>query len=268
MIMNKLNINSIKKQAVLKTLELFNDPKYISLITRNGLYLPTDEALLKYLNLMHGEMNQTITLTIDRSQYDKDGLISDLKIKLKEYNNGILTFTDSYIFNTINTFKIDGLVNDYCLLFFWYLFNKELLDVITITNSAMKKKKQTTYKWETNPEDELPDLYTLMKDKHKLIAPETTLDQFRAIFTGQDTEIIIPVKWHEDNASELIYFDKSICELLYKTSRANFVRMAACFVKPDGQRFEGSFKELKNTIEINLSDEKQKIIDSIISNFT
>lgn len=50
------------------------------------------------------------------------------------------------------------------------------------------------------------ELYSLMLNKYKLIAPETTLEQFKAVFTGQPIESINPIKWHQDNASELLYF--------------------------------------------------------------
>jgi len=49
-----------------------------------------------------------------------------------------------------------------------------------------------------------------MIDKYKLIAPETTLEQFKATFTGQPIESINPIKWHQDNASELLYFNEAI----------------------------------------------------------
>lgn len=45
-----------------------------------------------------------------------------------------------------------------------------------------------------------------MIDNYKLIAPETTCEQFKAVFTGQAIESINPIKWHQDNASELLYF--------------------------------------------------------------
>jgi hypothetical protein len=43
--------------------------------------------------------------------------------------------------------------------------------------------------------------------------------------------------------------------------------MTACFVKPDGKPFTASFKELKQTLSINLSQDKQKAIDELVNNF-
>jgi hypothetical protein len=49
-----------------------------------------------------------------------------------------------------------------------------------------------------------------MIKKYKLIAPDTTLEQFTAIFTGQPVESITAIKWHQYNASEVLYFNEAI----------------------------------------------------------
>lgn len=72
-----------------------------------------------------------------------------------------------------------------------------------------RKQKKTTYVWQSNPNKELPDLYRLMIDKYKLIAPETTAEQFKAIFTGQSIESIKPIKWTDSNRL-LAYFLDSV----------------------------------------------------------
>ena len=48
-----------------------------------------------------------------------------------------------------------------------------------------------------------------MIDKYKLIAPETTLEQFTATFTGQPIESIEPIKWIKSNRL-LAYFLESV----------------------------------------------------------
>ncbi|MBK9255699.1 MAG: hypothetical protein IPM42_09455 [Saprospiraceae bacterium] len=127
------------------------------------------------------------------------------------------------------------------------------------------KGKQISYVWQTNPDKEIPELYSLMKDTYKLIDPQTNLKQFTAVFTGQDIENINPIKWHDDIVSELIYFDLLICQFLYPDiNRSNFQRMKSCFVKPDGQKFEANFKELKYNIEINLNPDKIEQLDLLI----
>lgn len=133
-----------------------------------------------------------------------------------------------------------------------------------------KQQKKTSYVWENNPDKELPELYNLMINEYKLIAPETTYKQFKAVFTGQPIDKIEPVKWHQDNASELLYFIDRLEQLnniVHNPKRADYQRMTACFVKPDGKQFNAVWKSLKTDIEINLSQDKQKAIYDLVSNF-
>ena len=129
-----------------------------------------------------------------------------------------------------------------------------------------KQQKKTSYVWQSNPNKELPELYSLMINKYKLIAPETTPEQFKAIFTGQTIENINPIKWHQDNASELLYFNEAIKNKVNNVWHI-YQRLAACFVKPDGMQFNAVWKSLKTNIEINLSPDKQKAIDELVRNF-
>ena len=134
------------------------------------------------------------------------------------------------------------------------------------TRKPPKQQKKTSYVWQGNPDKELPELYSLMLNKYKLIAPETTLEQFKAVFTGQAIESINPIKWHQDNASELLYFNKAIQAKVDNVWHI-YQRLAACFVKPDGKPFNAVWKSLKTEIEINLSPDKQKAIDELVKNF-
>lgn len=68
-----------------------------------------------------------------------------------------------------------------------------------------KQQKRTTYQWQGNADKELPELYSLMINKHKLIASDTTLEQFTAIFTGHPIKNIKPIKWLNSNRL-LAYF--------------------------------------------------------------
>ena len=134
-----------------------------------------------------------------------------------------------------------------------------------------KKGKMTSYLWQNNPDKELSELYNLMIDKYKLIAPETTPEQFKAVFTGQPIdEDFEPIRWHQDNASELLYFIDRLEQsnnIEHNPKRADYQRLTACFFKPNGQPFEAHMKSLKTNIEINLSPDKQKAIDELVSNF-
>jgi hypothetical protein len=131
-------------------------------------------------------------------------------------------------------------------------------------------QKKTSYVWQTKPDQELPELFGLMINKYKLIAPETTLEQFTAVFTGQAIESINPIRWHQDNASELLYFIGRLEEtdnVVHNPKRADYQKMTTCFVKPDGKPFTANWKQINQTININLSPEKQKAIDELVSTF-
>lgn len=130
-----------------------------------------------------------------------------------------------------------------------------------------KQQKKTSYMWKANPDKELPELYSLMIDKYKLIASESTYDQFKAVFTGQPIDDSFePIRWHQNNASELLYFNEAIKKKVDNVWNI-YQRMAACFVKPDGKPFKAVWKSLKTNIDINLSPDKQKTIDELVSDF-
>jgi len=139
-----------------------------------------------------------------------------------------------------------------------------------LLTKGTKQQQKTSYVWQSNPDKELPELYKLMIDKYKLIAPETTYEQFKAVFTGQAIESINPIKWHQDNASELLYFIDRLQKtnnIVHNPKKADYQKMTACFVKPDGKSFNAAWKSLKTNLEINLSSDKQKAIDELVSNF-
>jgi len=75
-----------------------------------------------------------------------------------------------------------------------------ITDVINFNNwntqKRPKKQTNTSYIWQGNPDNELPELYSLLTNEYKLISPETTLEQFIAIFSGQPIEDIKPIQWN------------------------------------------------------------------------
>ncbi|WP_335637058.1 hypothetical protein [Maribacter arcticus] len=151
-----------------------------------------------------------------------------------------------------------------------YLFNEMDYHKNRPVKKQIKQQKRTSYVWQNNPDKELPELYKLMVNKYKLIASDTTIEQFKVIFAGKPIETINPIKWHQDNASELLYFIDRLEQsnnIVYNSKRADYQKLKACFVKPDGKQFNVVWKSLKTNIEINLSPEKQKAIDELISNF-
>lgn len=142
------------------------------------------------------------------------------------------------------------------------------LKIKEIENSSSQSKAQNkiSYVWQNNPDTELPKLHNLMVNKYNLIASETTYDQFEAVFIGQPIESIIPIKWHQDNASELLYFDESIKNKVDNVWQI-YKRLESCFVKPDGKPFGVAWKTLKQQIDF-LSKDKQKTIDELVKNFS
>lgn len=133
-----------------------------------------------------------------------------------------------------------------------------------------KQQKTTSYVWQNNPDKELPELYSLMIKKYKLIASETTPEQFIAVFTGQAIDDSFePIRWHQDNASELLYFIDRLEQsnnIEHNPKRADYQKLKACFVKPGGNQFNEALKTLKQQIQF-ISPDKQKAIDELVSNF-
>ena len=71
-----------------------------------------------------------------------------------------------------------------------------------------------------------------MIDKYKLIASDTTLDQFKAIFTGQAVDTIIPIEWLSKK-NLLAYFIEKLYDKkkLLKYINTNIWSIASlCFV--------------------------------------
>jgi hypothetical protein len=139
-------------------------------------------------------------------------------------------------------------------------------------NSSIDKNSIIkSYVWQSHPDNELPELHRLMIDKYRLIESETTYEQFKSVFTGQQIDDSFnPIKWHQDNASELLYFIIKLEQtdnIVHNRKRADYQKLEACFVKPDGNQFKAAWKSLKTNIEINLSPDKQSAIDELVKNF-
>lgn len=129
-----------------------------------------------------------------------------------------------------------------------------------------KSKIEISYVWKVDPDKELPKLYSKMIDEHKLIASDTTYEQFKAIFTGQPIgKTFEPVRWHDNTASELLYFNEAIKNKVNVVWKI-YERLTACFVRPNGEKFNAAWKSLKTNIEINLSLDKREAIDELVKN--
>lgn len=153
----------------------------------------------------------------------------------------------------------------------WIDFKIQEIEEIELIQESYKKVKMTSYVWQNNPDKELPELYNWMVNELKLIASETSYEQFKAVFSRQSIdESFEPIRWHQNNSSELLYFIGRLEQsnnIEHNPKRADYKKLKACFVKPDGSQFEVVWKSLKTNIEINLSPDKQKAIDELVSHF-
>lgn len=130
-----------------------------------------------------------------------------------------------------------------------------------IARPAFKPKILISYKAEKYS---LSKLFKLIKGN--LIDKNTAYVNFKEIFTGYSVNEISPLKWHDGNASELLYFITQLMELGFipMERRLNYQRLKTCFVKYNGASFIENFKELKQSLEISLSPEKKLFIDKIL----
>lgn len=79
-----------------------------------------------------------------------------------------------------------------------------------IQNSKARDKNKTkqlsSYKWESNPKKELPELYKIMEGQ--FIDMTTTFEEFESIFTKQPIESIRPLKWIASNRLLAYFLDQ------------------------------------------------------------
>jgi len=148
---------------------------------------------------------------------------------------------------------------------------------IAVINRKLSKEKpkrketKISYNWLINPDTELKELFELMTNKYKLIASDTSYEAFEAIFSACPIdEHFNPIKWHDNNASELLYFIHNLKDghkISGIKNRIDYKKMTSCFVQPDGKQFNANWKQLKFNIEINLSERKREAIDELLKNF-
>lgn len=148
---------------------------------------------------------------------------------------------------------------------------KELLQFITKEKVHDKEKSTNSiisYNWQGRINEELPMLFKKLTGKW--ISKSTTYNQFKKIFTGQPIPKIEPIKWHDDNASELLYFIMQLISsgnINGNINRMDYAKLKGCFRTIDNMEFQQNFKELKQQINRNLSEQKRKEIDALVKEF-
>ncbi|RZJ62807.1 MAG: hypothetical protein EOO58_00050 [Hymenobacter sp.] len=93
----------------------------------------------------------------------------------------------------------------------------------------------------TTTQRHLGNLYSVLKDDLKLIAPETTLENFCTVFSGQI--VSVPVRWLGTNAQLrhlLMAIEPKLTQSVSNRVRGKWKIAAACFVKSKGEIFKSS----------------------------
>jgi hypothetical protein len=147
---------------------------------------------------------------------------------------------------------------------------------IAVINRKLSKQKpkrdgtKISYDWQNKPDTELKELFELMTNKYKLIALKTAYDDFEAVFLACPIDKDFkPIKWHDDNASELLFFIQSLKEsglVSGNPKRIDYKKMTSCFIQIDGRPFKANWKQLKFNIEFNLSKRKRDAIEDLFYN--
>jgi hypothetical protein len=272
--------------------------KIYNLIYKNILYIPISEnakmLYLEHINFMftekkyysndnitviginnYNDLNYIVDEHIEFINKTLDSFSKEIGKKARENKDGIINFLNQYIYelkrlSILKEFGIRDISKERPFDDFYLatienelLLQKELNSVSQKQDTKPSKKKAlTTYIWLSNSDKELPVLYNRMKEK---FLAETDFESFRAIFTGQPVQSVNPIRWHDNNASELLYFNHTIRSKVNPVKNL-YQRMKSCFIQSDGNLFNANFKNLFQNIDINLSENKQQAINELIEN--
>ena len=192
--------------------------------------------------------------------------IDDVKVWIEEEVNDKINFYR----NEEYTILMHGIVHKIKWEIDYYFNNKlKALEVKYERNKIAAPVKKVTvirsFKWQGKLED-LPKLYT--KIKGDLVSNESKLIDFKHTFLHKDLAMITPLKWHDNNASELLYFIMQLSEKgLIAGKRLNYQALKGCFLTNEGKKFTASFKNLKQSIPLKLTPAKMAKIDAIVKEF-
>jgi len=188
-------------------LEALEDPKYEKNISQLRKML----SVVKKYDMGHLLIENGINLTLadlENDEKNRDDLIINRRYELEHWEKQLYKIQDptGYIAdenrNAINEL-IQPLQEQIELL-------KRQIEAETSNEGKVKKipeKSNISYQWQSNPDKELPELYNKMKGK--FIDNATTLEQFKAIFSGEPVENIIPLKWIHSNRLLAYFLDQS-----------------------------------------------------------
>lgn len=130
---------------------------------------------------------------------------------------------------------------------------------------SQTKKIFNTYSWKLK-DDKMYELKKLLI-KAGLISKNTVFQDLKFVFSNKSIEELkCPIVWLTSNATELLFFIKSLMEYeaIEKTKTMNYQLLVRCFVKSDGKNFTESFKSLNTDIDLKISKQYRKKINEVI----
>jgi hypothetical protein len=261
----------------------FKDEYDVSLVKRDYLDFAIEqiEQELQYIKLEHYDVYKNTVMGFDgrwkltASQVEKFNAFSYENLSELEYYDYKSEIENQHDLTPF----IYILKSNYLTWLYWFKADQEqekdepkinlhLGNKAVYLQESILNKNRFSYKWLNEPNKELVELYKLLKD-NTLIDADTTLDQLEAVFTQKPLDTIQAIKWHDDNASELLFFIRQLEQLnnIDHNGRTDYIKLRRCFVKPNGKSFDEAFKSLKTSILTNLSEAKQQVIRDIVSQF-
>lgn len=151
----------------------------------------------------------------------------------------------------------------------YYVYQHKYISIGRLfEHNTETKKNLTSYCW-LGKDDELDQLFEKMKHFFHI---GTMKKEFVDAFTEKHVTEIKGVYWHNDNASEALFFVKSLSDLGLIMSplgnrRFSYKLFRECIKKSNGDHFHQNLKSLKTNVEINLSQQTQNEILDIIKEF-
>lgn len=168
--------------------------------------------------------------------------IEYINVLLKNMDNGHLNFKEKDTFKTLA---------------------KRYIDYLTISQTKQQKK---TYQWQSNPDKEIPELYSLMINQYKLIASDTKPEQFKAIFTGQPIDSVKPIKWLAKKNLLAYFIDHPIFINKLPLNTDYWAKAKYCF--QGANSLVQSKNNYLNNKTLNGKPTNYIIIDELLNSFT
>jgi hypothetical protein len=217
------------------------------------------------------------TFEEETQRYIDAGVNIDREISWKEWLNDEIKFIDKRI-KDFDKFQVEQPIlykGFKSRKYNWLKYNKFILEQINVSNKVSKAVKNDktllSYQWQNTPED-LKELFD--KIKSNLIAEDTEWKNFKKVFSGTPVNQFEPIKWHDDNATELIFFIQHLENIdgtgikanIDKSGkrRSDFIKLKSCFVKSDGSQFNENLRQLAQNAEFELKEDKQEFIKNLL----